>query len=88
MTFSWSTPPCQHHNGEITSYELILSKDTGESKRYSHKPVYQSRTAPTTHTLDWDDIELKTNYTIRIAAVNVAGIGPFSTVQFYTNEGK
>ena len=70
LTLCWSAPPPQHHNGQITGYNITLTTaGTGETF------TTFSETNSTTIT----SLNPFTTYTYAVAAVTSAGIGPYST---------
>ena len=67
LTVQWGMVPCIHRNGEITGYSV----------RYSGGGSTQTVTVVEME-VTIQDLMPSTNYFIEVAAVNNAGIGPYS----------
>ena len=70
IKLSWEPPLLEKQNGIITTYQVIvISQNLMENKTHD---VSEGRT------LTIDMLHPSYNYTVRIAAATVVGIGPFS----------
>ena len=70
FTVCWMAPPPQHHNGEITGYNVsVTTTTTGET--FTIFSVTNSTTI--------GSLSPYTTYNYMVAAVTSAGIGPYST---------
>ena len=70
ITVHWEEVPCLHHNGEITGYTVVATT-IGEDDRVAD---VNSRAATVS------GLNPNTQYSVSIAAVNSAGIGPATSV--------
>ena len=79
FTINWSPPPPQSQNGVITMYAIDITGDlfpfTGSSIRH---PTDGSYPGVTDISLEIIGLEEYNDYTVRIAAVNSEGTGPYS----------
>ena len=67
ITVQWGTVPCIHRNGDITGYIVRYWSQTPSVSGGSVTETTISNLTPST------------TYNIRVAAVNNAGTGPFSS---------
>ena len=85
MTISWTSPPLPTRNGEILSYWLRIDDDSGFWKEIKVPTINGNETSLS---YVMDSLKPRTLYVVKIAAVNLAGIGKVCIVQVLTNEGK
>ena len=76
ITVQWEEVPCLHHNGEITGY-TVVARTSGEDERVVNVNG-DARSATVS------GLEPSTQYTVLVAAVNSAGIGPASEIIIMT----
>ena len=72
ITISWGMVECIHRNGDITGYSVQFSEHGNQMSRTQFVPG-----EATTHTIS--ALTPSTSYNIKVAAVNKAGIGVYST---------
>ena len=81
FTINWSPPPPQSQNGVITSYVIDITGDPfpyiGPALILTTDGSYPDVAAKS---LEVTGLENDNEYTIRIAAVNSEGTGPYTTV--------
>ena len=77
ITVQWEEVPCLHRNGEITGYRLVANT-SGEVVKYVHVDADDSREATIS------GLNPNSNYTVDVAAVNSAGIGPSASINVET----
>ena len=70
---------CIHRNGDITSYSVEYEDIEGPAQLYLH--VSNSR-------VNISELHVSTNYSIRVAAVNMAGVGVYSSPLVATTDGR
>ena len=79
ITIQWKAVPCEHRNGIITSYIIRLrSRDSNGSARGFREDYSVVNGEP--RQTEITELEPSTQYEIQVAAVNSAGIGPFTTI--------
>ena len=76
ITVQWGTVPCIHRNGDITGYSVQYGVVGGAS----------------TQTISVSggvisNLESSTNYSIKVAAMNSVGIGPYSDAVIGQTDG-
>ena len=72
VTISWGMVECIHCNGDITGYSVQFTEHGNQMSRTQFVPG-----EATTHTIS--AFTPSTSYDIKVAAVNKAGIGVYST---------
>ena len=70
---------CIHCNGDITGYSVEYEDIEGPAQLYLH--VSNSR-------VNISELHVSTNYSIRVAAVNMAGVGVYSSPLVATTDGR
>ena len=75
ITVQWGAVDCIHRNGDITGYSV----------RYGVQTVSVSGGGATQTTIS--GLTPSTNYSIEVAAMNIVGPGPYSSVIFQLTEG-
>ena len=53
-----------------------------------YQPVDESSARTLTYSFEYEGIAVNTHYAFSVAAINVEGTGVFSSLPFFTNEGK
>jgi len=78
VTIQWQKPASEHQNGIITSHVIrVTSTDTGVANQFSTNRTLFSISS----------LKPFTTYTCEVAAITVAGVGPFSTlITFLTDQ--
>ena len=80
IVIQWSAVECIHRNGDITGYSV----------RYGSNDITSilniSKGDSTKITLS--ELEPSSNYSIEVAAINSAGIGPYSSLEHAQTLGK
>ena len=79
ITLQWETVPCEHRNGDITGYSVKCG-EMGSLDNASETLINITGASVTEATIS--NLMLDTNYFIRVAAVNNAGIGVFSNAKY------
>ena len=80
ITIQWEPVPCMHRNGITTGYIIKMTEYDGEEFMYSYTHTNgEQREAEIT------GLEPSTQYEIQVAAVNSAGIGPFTNAILIAN---
>ena len=77
VTLQWGAVPCLHRNGEITSYTVIARNSDGIAERIANINAAARQAVIS-------GLTPSTQYTLSLAAVNGAGVGPFTTVPLET----
>ena len=77
ITVQWGEVPCLHRNGEITGY-IVEAITSGEVVRTVNVPDGNARRATVTY------LNSSTQYTVEVAAVNSAGVGPSTGIAVQT----
>ena len=78
ITVQWGSVPCIHQNGDIIGYSV----------RYMAQGKNNTLMLPVTVTeATIDNLNPSTNYSIRVAAINSAGIGVYSEPTYKLTEG-
>ena len=81
ITVHWEPVDCIHRNGDITGYSILY----GVHRSGSTQTIQVSGCA-TTVTIT-SGLTSSTNYSVEVAAVNIAGIGMYSTSLIVTTKG-
>ena len=76
ITVQWGSVPCIHQNGVITGYSV----------QYMAQGNTQMLNVTVTKATI-DNLNPSTNYSIRVAAINSAGIGVYSEPTYQLTEG-
>ena len=78
ITLQWKAVPCIHQNGNITGYMIEYEEVDDENEAPSmNKSIVGDQKEMTTGSIT--GLRPLTHYDIRVAAVNSAGIGPFTS---------
>ena len=77
VTLQWGAVPCLHRNGEITGYTVIARNSDGIAERSANINAAARQAVIS-------GLTPSTQYTLSLAAVNGAGVGPFTTVSLET----
>ena len=77
ITVLWEEVPCLHRNGEITGY-ILVANTSGEVVKHVYVYADDSREATIS------GLNPNSNYTVDVAAVNSAGIGPSASINVET----
>ena len=81
-TLQWGIPPVSGRNGIITIYTIEFTSQNQQTSQQTspiNHTVRQSNfTHPEQQTKTLENLYPYTNYTWRVAAVNINGTGPFS----------
>ena len=77
-SFSWNSILCIDRNGEIIHYEVVFQKQDGA--------MILDEVSVMNRTFNTDGLTPHTNYTFRVAGVNINGTGPFSNSSILTHE--
>ena len=80
ITVQWEEVDCLHRNGAITGYVVRAVRDGREEGTV--RACGDDRQATVT------GLTPSSQYIIQVAAVNSAGTGPYSPINFYGTEGK
>ena len=75
---SWNTIECIERNGEITNYTVVFQEQGGAMIPGEVNVMDRTFTA--------SGLTPHTNYTFRVAGININGTGPFSEAIISTNE--
>ena len=81
ITVQWGPTDCIHRNGHITGYSLRYGVQGSVSKQVMNV----SRGATSEATIS--GLNITTNYSIEVAAVNRAGTGVYSAALFAVTQG-
>ena len=70
ISIQWGEVECEERNGEITGYSV----------RYSSLTLMETvRNVSRNRTLSIDRLQIRTNYSFKVAAINSHGIGAYSS---------
>ena len=72
ITVQWGPVDCIHHNGDITGYSVQYGVEGSVSNRN------MSLSGDNTSQSTLFELKPSTNYSIKVAAVNIAGLGVYS----------
>ena len=75
ITLQWETVPCEHRNGDISGYS-VKYWERGIVNNKSETVMNITGASVTEATIS--NLNISTNYSIQVAAVNNAGTGVFS----------
>ena len=76
ITLQWKVVPCIHQNGNITGYMIEYEEIDNEDTTGAFISIVGGQKEMTTGSIT--GLRPLTHYDIRVAAVNSAGIGPFT----------
>ena len=74
VSVSWSTIECIERNGEITNYTVVFQEQGGA--------VIPGEVNVMDRTFTANGLTPHTNYTFKVAGVNIIDTGPYSTITF------
>ncbi len=80
ITIEWNEVECADRNGNITSYNVRYGPSSIPSSNKSVETIND----PNSRTFSVGGREIGTSYSFEVAAVDVRGIGPYSTTIMVT----
>ncbi len=80
ISIEWNEVECADRNGDITSYSVRYGPSSTPSSDISVETISD----PNSRTFSVGGREIGTSYSFEVAAVNGAGIGPYSTIIMVT----
>ncbi len=78
ISYSWENPECGKRNGEIVTYTFEITNDRTNDN-------INDKTTDSIVTIN--NLTPYVTYTFKVAALNTAGMGPFSEIVTRTAEG-
>ena len=81
FTVRWGGVKCAHRNGDITGYTVVIKEELGLMR------MLRQDTSSNVYEETFTERKVSTNYSIRVAAINSAGVGVYSDAIYVKTKG-